>query len=79
MWLAVCPNCRVLHEVVDAAALAGADDVRRYALTHCRLCETSSQHFRRLEPEAPELRADELGYPAVVIQRAAGHKPGVGP
>jgi len=71
MRLAVCPNCRVVHEAVDAGVLDGASEERRYDLTHCRLCETPSCYFRRLEPEAAELAADELGYPAAVIEPAA--------
>jgi len=68
--LAVCPNCRVIHEAVSAGVLDGADEERRYALTHCRLCETPSRYFRKLEPEAPELALDEIGYPAAVVEPA---------
>jgi hypothetical protein len=68
MRLAVCPNCRVLHEVVSAALFDGADEDRRYTLTHCKLCHTPSFRFRKLEPEVPEVGPDELGYPAVFIE-----------
>jgi len=68
MWLAACPNCRVVHEVVGAELLDDADDERRYVLTHCRLCNTPSFRFRRLESEAPELGPDELGYPAAAVE-----------
>ena len=68
MKLVACPNCRVVHEAVGVDLLDGADEARRYDLTHCRLCETPSRYFRKLEPEAPELALDEIGYPAAVVE-----------
>lgn len=67
MKIAVCPICRIVHEVVGPAALQEASEERRYDLTHCRLCETAGGLFRLLDEEAPALKADEIGYPAIVV------------
>lgn len=67
MKIAVCPFCRVMHEAVGPEALKNADDERRYKLTHCRLCEASSEPFKVRAREEPELEDDELGYPAIVL------------
>lgn len=81
MKLAICPCCRVVHQVADPKALDGATDERRYRLTHCRLCKTPSRFFKVVEREVPELRPDEIGYPAAVVPSALGEStaPGGGP
>lgn len=76
MKLAVCPICRIVHEVVGPAALQEASEERRYDLTHCRLCETAGRFFRLLDKEAPPLKEDEIGYPAIVVDQGDGvHSP----
>ena len=72
MRLVAYPNCSVVHEAAGVELLDGVDEARRYDLTHCRLCETPSRYFRRLQPEAPELDPDEIGYPAAVVEPDTG-------
>lgn len=66
MQLALCPTCRVVHQVVSPTILLGLDGEHAYDVTHCRLCETSSGLFLPLK-DAPAQPADDIGYPAAVV------------
>lgn len=66
MKLAMCPACRTIHEAVGPEAMAGLGEEQAYSLTHCRLCETPSEHFRAL-PDRPALAEGEFGYPKAVV------------
>lgn len=66
MQLALCPSCKIVHEVVSPTALVGLEEERAYAITHCRLCETSSGQFLPLK-DAPAQPSDEVGDPAAVV------------
>lgn len=66
MQLALCPACRVVHQVVSPTTLVGLDDEHGYAITHCRLCETSSGQFLPLK-DAPAQPSDAISFPAVVV------------
>lgn len=69
MRIAVCPFCGVMHEAVGREDLNGADEQRRYRLTHCRLCETPSKWFKLLAREEPDLKPGDFGYPSIVMTR----------
>lgn len=71
MQLALCPACRVVHQVVSPTVLLGLDDEHAYDVTHCRLCETSSGEFLPLK-DAPTQASDDIGYPATVVPIFAG-------
>lgn len=66
MKLALCPACRVVHQVVSPTAFVGLEDERAYAITHCRLCETPSGQFLPLK-DAPAQPSDDIGFPAVIV------------
>ncbi|MDC6168386.1 antitoxin Xre/MbcA/ParS toxin-binding domain-containing protein [Paucibacter sp. XJ19-41] len=66
MQLALCPACRVVHQVVSPTILLGLDDEHAYAATHCRLCESSSGQFLPLI-DAPDQPSDDIGYPTAVV------------
>lgn len=71
MQLALCPACRVVHQVVSPTILLGLDDEHAYAATHCRLCKSSSGQFLPLI-DAPDQPSDDIGYPAAVVTIFAG-------
>ena len=66
MKLAICPACRVVHEMVSPTILNGLDHQGVYQRTHCRMCEVPSGYFLPLK-ETPALDAGEIGYPAAVV------------
>ena len=66
MQLALCPTCRVVHQVVSPTILLGLDDEHAYAATHCRFCETSSGQFLPLK-DSPTKPSDDIGYPSAVV------------
>jgi hypothetical protein len=66
MTLALCPVCRVLHQIVRLTALVDADEERAYGITHCRHCECSSGQFLPLQ-DASEIAPNDIGYPAAVV------------
>ncbi len=66
MQIALCPSCRVVHQVVSPIVLLGMNEERVYDVSHCRLCETSSGHFLPLKGAQAQPSGD-VGYPAAVV------------
>ncbi|WP_271007426.1 antitoxin Xre/MbcA/ParS toxin-binding domain-containing protein [Paucibacter sp. B51] len=66
MTLALCPVCRVLHQIVRPTALVDVDEERAYSITHCRHCECSSGQFLPLK-DADDTAPNDIGYPAAVV------------